>query len=190
MELTNGEITALNIFIAFAKEERTERDHLLRQMNLVKVRERWNIWAAHEIKAGDTWNEEIKERLSTSQVVILLMSSAFFNSEYIEKVELPAIIKQHREGYSLIVPVLVKQCHWKDTDFGDYAKIGTLQALPVGEKPIVSKGWDSEDEPYAEVVAGIKKTVKAWTTDRQPPKKRVRQTMIRYPASATKQPGN
>ncbi|MBX2890507.1 MAG: toll/interleukin-1 receptor domain-containing protein [Saprospiraceae bacterium] len=67
-----------NVFIAFAKEDLDVRDKLLRQMNLVKDREGWDIWASHEIKAGSDWSADIKQRLSGSEVVILLMSSSFF----------------------------------------------------------------------------------------------------------------
>lgn len=63
--------------IASPKEDRDVRDKLLLQMNLVKTRERWDIWASHEIKAGAVWHEEIKTRLTESEVVVLLMSSSF-----------------------------------------------------------------------------------------------------------------
>lgn len=153
----------LKIFIAFATEDRDVRDKLYRQMNLVRDREGWHIWAAHEIKAGSAWNEEIRARLNESELVILLMSSSFFNSEYIMTVELPAIIEQHRSGQSHIVPVLAKKCLWKDTPFGHYAELGMLQALPPAEIPIVSRGqWDSDDEPYVEVVQGVKAAAKEW----------------------------
>ncbi len=152
-----------NIFIAFASQDRDVRDKLLRQMNLVKDREGWNIWASHEIKAGATWSEEIKTRLADSEIVVLLMSSHFFTSQYILEVELPAMIEKHRAGNCHIIPVLARSCHWKDTPFGDYAALGDIQALPARERPIVSKGaWDSDDEPYVETVAGIKQSVRAF----------------------------
>lgn len=153
--------STVKIFIAFAKEDRDVRDKLLRQMNLVKNREGWDIWASHEIKAGTVWNEEIKARLAGSDVIVLLMSSSFFNSNYIIDVELPAIVEKHRAGNCHIVPVLARHCLWKDTDFGGYAQLGDIQALPAGEKPVVSKGnWDSEEEAYMETVQGLKVAIK------------------------------
>lgn len=150
----------MNIFIAFATEDRDVRDKLLRQMNLVKDRQGWTIWSAVEIKAGDRWDAEIKQRLFDSNVVILLLSTDFFNSSYILDTELPEIIARHRKGDCQIIPVLARMCHWKDTAFGDYARMGDLQALPSGEKPIMSRMlWDNEDEPYFETVRGIKEAI-------------------------------
>lgn len=152
----------MNIFIAFANQDRDVRDKLLRQMNLVKDRQGWNIWSAKEIKAGERWDEEIKQRLIDSEVVILLLSTDFFNSKYIIETELPKVVEKHKLGDCQIIPVIARVCHWKDTPFGEYAQLGEIQALPVGERPIMSKGhWGHEDEPYFETVEGIKGSINA-----------------------------
>ncbi len=155
--ITNENQQPLKIFIAFANEDRDVSDKLLAQMNLLKTREHWDIWASHEIKTGSVWSEEIKARLNDSEIVVLLMSSSFFNSNYILDIELPAIIEKHRVGNCHIIPVLAKICLWKDTPFGEHVDLGKIQALPSGERPIVSRGaWDSDDDPYVETVLGIK----------------------------------
>ncbi|MFN0214423.1 MAG: DUF1573 domain-containing protein [Saprospiraceae bacterium] len=108
------------------------------------------------MKAGERWDDEIKQRLMDSEVVILLLSTDFFNSKYIVETELPKVVEKHKMGDCQIIPVIARVCHWKDTPFGEYAELGDIQALPVREKPIMSKGhWDNEDEPYYEVVKGI-----------------------------------
>lgn len=153
----------MNIFIAFANEDRDVRDKLLRQMNLVKDRQGWLIWSASELKGGDPWDTEIKRRLMDSDVVLLLLSTDFFNSSYITETELPEVIKKHKAGNCQIIPVIARKCHWKDTSFGDYAQLGDIQALPAGEKPIMSKMlWGDEDEPYFETVQGIKEAILAF----------------------------
>ncbi len=150
----------MNIFIAFANQDRDVRDKLLRQMNLVAGKHGWNIWSATEIKAGERWDEEIERRLQESNVVILLLSTDFFNSDYIIEKELPEVIQKHKKGDCQIIPVIARVCHWKDTSFGEYAQLGDIQALPVGEKPIMSKGhWDHEDQPYFDTVEGIKNSI-------------------------------
>lgn len=157
----------MNIFIAFANQDRDVRDKLLRQMNLVKDRLGWNIWSAKEIKAGERWDEEIKQRLKDSEVVILLLSTDFFNSKYIVETELPKVVEKHKKGDCQIIPVIARVCHWKDTSFGEYAELGDIQALPVGEKPIMSKGhWDHEDQPYFEVVAGLMDSIREWQNNK------------------------
>ncbi len=173
----------MNIFIAFANQDREVRDKMLRQMNLVKDRQGWNIWSAKEIKAGERWDEEIKQRLMDSEVVILLLSTDFFNSKYIVETELPKVIEKHKAGDCQIIPVIARVCHWKDTPFGEYAELGDIQALPVGEKPIMSKVWNHEDDPYFEVVAGIKDSIKGF----QAKKREIAETAEREKMALDKQ---
>ncbi len=158
----------MNIFIAFANQDLVVRDKLLRQLNLVRERQGWNIWSAKEIKAGEYWDDEIKRRLLDSQVVVLLLSTDFFNSTYIIEKELPEVVLMHQAGTCQIIPVIVRKCHWKDTPFGAYAELGDLQALPVGEKPILSKAhWDHEDDPYFDIVEGIKDSIRAFQAEQR-----------------------
>lgn len=150
----------MNIFIAFANQDRDVRDKLLRQMNLVKDRQGWNIWTAKEIKAGERWGEEIERRLQDSEVVILLLSTDFFNSKYITETELPKVLEKHQRGECLIIPVIARPCHWKETSFGEYAQLGDIQALPIGE--VALNEQPNEDRAYFEVVAGIKDSIRAF----------------------------
>ena len=153
----------MNIFIAFANQDRDVRDKLLRQMNLIKDRQGWNIWSAKEIKAGEKWDAEIQQRLLDSEVVILLLSTDFFNSRYIVEAELPEIVAKHKNGNCHIIPIIAHICHWKDTAFGEYAQLGDIQALPVGEYPIVSRGhWDNDAQPYFETVQGIRDSIQTF----------------------------
>ena len=158
----------MNIFIAFANQDRDVRDKLLRQMNLVKDRLGWNIWSSKEIKAGERWDEEIKQRLMDSEVIVLLLSTDFFNSTYIVETELPKVVEKHRLGNCHIIPVIARVCHWKETHFGEYAGLGDIQALPVGERPIVSRGhWDNDDQPYFETVQGIRDSIQSFQAKKQ-----------------------
>lgn len=169
----------MNIFIAFANEDRDVRDKLLKQMNLVKGRQGWKIWSAYEIKAGEQWDTEIQQRLTDAEVVVLLLSTDFFNSEYIIEKELPEVISKHQKGDCQIIPVIARVCHWKDTAFGDYAQLGDIQALPAGEKPMMSKKyWDEEDQPYFEVVQGIIDSIRAFQLRKKERAERIEQERL------------
>jgi hypothetical protein len=162
----------MNIFIAFAEQDRDVRDNLLRQMNLVAPKLGWNIWSSKEIKAGEKWDDEIRMRLMDSEMVILLLSTDFFNSSYIMEKELPAVLARHKQGKCKVIPVLARICHWKETEFGEYARLGDIQALPAGERPVLSKTiWDNDDQPYFEIVQGIKEAVQSTTASQTKPEK-------------------
>lgn len=153
------------IFIAFAEEDRDVRDKLVRHMKLMSDAESedWDIWAAHQIEAGAIWDAQIEARLNDSEVIILLMSVDFFDSEYVRVKELPTAVARHKDGACHIIPVIARECLWKNTPFGRYTTIGDIQALPSGERPItVPRFWDSKDAPYVETVVGIRDSIQAF----------------------------
>ncbi|MBL7807868.1 MAG: toll/interleukin-1 receptor domain-containing protein [Saprospiraceae bacterium] len=176
----------MNIFIAFAEQDREVRDKLLRQMNLVAPKLGWSIWSSKEIKAGEIWDDEIKQRLLDSELVILLLSTDFFNSAYIMGKELPVVMEKHKKGKCKVIPVLARICHWKETEFGEYAQLGDIQALPPGERPVLSKTiWDNEDQPYFEIVKGIKEALQPSISTKAKPQKQSVTSGPRVPKKIT-----
>lgn len=107
------------------------------------------IWHAGEIFPGQNWDKTIKDQINSSDIILLIISINFLNSEYIEKEELKAAYSRHEEGQAIIVPIIAKPCIW-DADI----RIGALQVLPQGARPISS--WEDIDEAWVSVVRGIK----------------------------------
>lgn len=145
----------LKAFILYAHEDKDVRDKLLRHLRVQVVRGDLELWSDHEIKPGDVWDEAIRARLEQSELLLLLVSDDFFNSDYIQNVELREAARRHAAGECRLLPIIARDCDWQDHPF-----LGRIQALPPGGKPVKSKGWDSEDEPYRAIVDGVKTAVR------------------------------
>lgn len=153
----------MKIFIVSANQDREVCDNLLQHLNLLKDRKGWSIWPSQKIKPEDHWGAETKHQLFNADAVILLLSSYFFNSNNIVETELLDVIEKHKMGKCQVIPIIVRACHWKETTLGEHLLTDKIQILPFGEKPIMSKSlWDHEDQPYFEVVAGIKDTIQTF----------------------------
>jgi hypothetical protein len=81
------------------------------------------FWADRRITAGNHWSDRVAREIEGSHIHLLLMSPAFFASDYIFEKELPAIAERCRAG-ALIVPILVKPCFWSPF-------VGVIQAVPM-----------------------------------------------------------
>jgi TIR domain len=110
-------------------------------------------WHSREINAGADWNQEIRQHLDEADVILLLISSDFLNSDYIQSVELRRALERHREGSSIVVPVILRPCDWKTQQFA------SLQALPTGAKAVTKTR--PRDEAWTSVALGIRKIVEA-----------------------------
>ncbi len=153
--MANTAATApLRTFVMYAHEDKPVRDKLLRQLRPLADNGDLDLWSDHEIKPGELWDEAIRQRLAQSELILLLISDDFFASDYIRNVELREALARHERGETRLLPIIARHCGWEDVP-----ALARLQVLPPEGRPIVSKEWDSPDEPYRRVYEGVKVAV-------------------------------
>lgn len=84
------------IFISYAHKNEEWRDLFQRRLESVAKNYSIKIWSDQHIQPGADWNREIQEALSRARMALLLVSSAFLESEFIKSEELPKILESHR----------------------------------------------------------------------------------------------
>ncbi|HRI59025.1 MAG TPA: TIR domain-containing protein [Saprospiraceae bacterium] len=147
--------TPVKIFVVYAHEDKPVRDKLLRQLRPLADNGEIDLWSDHEIKPGALWDDEIRIRLDQSDIILLLVSDDFFASDYIRRVELQTALDLHAHGKTRLLPVIARHCGW-----ADMTALSRLQALPPEGRPVLSKEWDSPDEPYLKIYEGVKSAVR------------------------------
>src|SRR5689334_17197446 len=65
-------------------------------------------WYDGKIAAGEEIDPEIDANLARSDVVLLLVSSDFLNSDYCWNREMQRAVKRHREGRARVIPIIVR----------------------------------------------------------------------------------
>jgi hypothetical protein len=147
--------TGVRLFISYARENESFKDELIKHLSGMRQSGAITHWDDRQILPGQAWDQEIKEKLENSLVVLFLVSADFMDSDYINDVEIARTIKRREEGKVTIVPVVIHPC-----DFSSL-KISKDQALPLalgkGIKP-VSK-WRSRAEAWLNVVEGLKRII-------------------------------
>jgi hypothetical protein len=82
--------------------------------NTLKVLEyvgvKFTLWDDTQIKSGTKWRDAIEDALSTSSVAILLVSTDFLVSSFIQEEEMPTLLKAAANGGTTILPVILKPC--------------------------------------------------------------------------------
>jgi DNA-binding response OmpR family regulator len=94
------------VFVCYAREdqemEKEMRQHL-RPLEAAGVR----FWDDHKLTAGTEWKRAVERALATSDTAVVFVSIDFMNSEFIQKVEWPTILKAHSDRNMEIIPVFV-----------------------------------------------------------------------------------
>ena len=99
-----------------------------------------DIWSDQRIKAGEKWKKEIDISLENSNIAILIISSDFLVSDFIQNNELPILLKNAEEKGTKILALIVRPCR-----FIENKKLSQFQAVNDPKTPLSGLS-DSEQE--------------------------------------------
>ncbi len=139
--------TPINLFISYSHKDEELKNNLKSHLMALKRCGLINIWHDREILSGQEWEGEINEHLDNAHIILLLISSDFIQSDFCYGVEMKHAMARQNFGDAVIVPVILRDCHW------DVTPLGKLQALPHNGKAVTS--WPNIDEAFNNVVQGI-----------------------------------
>jgi len=141
------------LFFSYSHKDESLRDRLEVHLATLKREGAIEPWHDRRIDAGDEFDHRIDENLERADVILLLVSPDFLNSEYCQDVELRRALERHDAGTARVIPVILKPCDWKHTQFS------RLLAVPTDGVPITR--WPDEDEAFLNVVEQIRKALPA-----------------------------
>src|SRR5688572_11478915 len=140
----------ITVFIAYSHKDEKLRQALSEHLSLLRRTSLIADWYDRRITAGHEWKGEIDRHLNTAQLILLLVSSSFVSSDYCYDVEMKRELERHTAGDARVIPIILRDCDWKDAPFGK------LQVLPTDARPITAKGWKNTHEAFADVVKGLR----------------------------------
>src|SRR5579872_1980399 len=140
---------SVKIFVCYAHEDEALLNKLRTQLRPLELQGLIDIWHDCDISAGTDWQQEINTHISSANIILLLVSPNFMNSEYCYSIEMKRALEQHERGETCVIPVILRPVYWQGTPFGK------LQALPKDGKAIKSRHWFDLDEAFFDVAQGI-----------------------------------
>ena len=111
-----------------------------------------STWHDRRITAGSELNGEITRHFEDADVILLLISPDFINSDYCYDIELSHALERHAKGEAQVVPVILKTCDWHDLPFGK------LMAAPTDGYPITK--FTHVEDGFYQVAQAIKSIIK------------------------------
>ncbi len=109
-------------------------------------------WHDRKIGAGDSLSEEIDKHLDSADMILLLFSPDFIASTACER-EVEKAMQLRDEKQVDVIPVIVRDCPWRDT------KVHDLLAIPEDGNAIAE--WDNRDKAWQDVYEKIRDKVKS-----------------------------
>lgn len=138
----------LQVFISYSHRDEEIKNDLVKHLTPLKRLNLIAQWHDRKIEPGDKWKQVISENLKKADIIILLISIDFINSEYCYDIEMETALDRAEKGQAVMIPVIARSCMWKDSRFAPY------QALPADGKAITT--WSARDEALTVVAEGIR----------------------------------
>jgi hypothetical protein len=107
----------------------------------------FHVWDDGSIVAGDEWRQHIDQHLTSADIIVFLVSPDFLASDFCCEEELPAALARGMRKEAVLVPIIIRDCAWKETD------LAQLQALPKDARPVTK--WDDRDSAWKNVGEGL-----------------------------------
>ncbi|NER78655.1 MAG: TIR domain-containing protein [Leptolyngbya sp. SIO1D8] len=142
----------VSIFISYARKDEALMQDLKSHLSFLTRQQLIRSWDDGCITPGEEWEPQIKANLAKAQIILLLISVDFINSEYCYDVELTKAIARHQAGNACVIPIILRSCMWMEVQISDM-RLGDLQALPKNAKPISQ--WGDRDEALTSIAQGI-----------------------------------
>lgn len=140
---------AVKIVICYAREDEALLKKLKAHLKPLQRQGLIEVWHDRDISAGTPWEQEIAKQLNNAQIILLLISPDFMDSDYCYGIEMQEAMKRHELGEARVIPVILRPVYW------DGAPFGKLQALPSDAAPVISSFWHNWDEAFFDVTKGI-----------------------------------
>lgn len=143
----------VKIFFCYAHEDEPLLNKLKSHLRPLQRQRLIDVWHDRDISAGAEWEQEISKHLNEADIILLLVSPDFMDSDYCYSVEMKRALERHERGEARVIPVILRPVYWQ------VEPLKKLQALPTDVKPVISSGWHNFDEAFFDVAVGIRKVV-------------------------------
>lgn len=136
------------MFISYSHADKADKIALVKHLEPLRLLGLISQWNDQEIKAGERFDRIILEQLGVADIVLLLISIDFINSEYCYNKELTEALEREELGSARVIPILLRECVWQYTSFKGLQMVA--EAKPIDQ-------WPSRDAAFKAIVQDIKK---------------------------------
>ncbi len=140
------------VFLSYAQQDKGLKQELENHLAALQQSGQIAWWGEREIQPGTDWAQVIDPRLSTADLILLLMSADLLGSGYCSGAEVRQALERHSSGKALLIPIILRRVDVTGLP------LRVLQALPGddkdGWKPVMA--WGDRDEAWWKVAQGIR----------------------------------
>ncbi len=143
-----------SVFMSYSHADEQLRDELEKHLAGLRRQGVITTWHDRRIGPGEELHGQISAQLDAADIILLLISADFLNSDYCYDVEMTRALARHDQGTARVIPIILRPCDWHGAPFG------RLMATPTDGKPVVKQ--TTLDDGFLEVVRAIRQAAESY----------------------------
>jgi len=148
----------ISVFLSYAHRDERLREELSKHLSPLRRSALIETWDDRKIRPGADLDSAIDDRLARADVVLLLISPDFINSDYCYRREMRLALRRHAKGDARIIPIILRPVDWVGTP------IGRLLAVPRDAKPVTT--WHRRDDALLDVATSVRRAAEEMLAER------------------------
>ena len=121
-----SESKPLQVFISYSHQQKEWRDKIVSALKPLEESRQITAWHDRQLLPGNEWDGVIKRELERSEIILLLVGTAFLQSGYCNGVEVQQAVRRADLGEAILIPFITEPCDWQDAPFARF------QCFPSG----------------------------------------------------------
>jgi len=135
--------------VSYAHRDERLWEELKKHLSSLRRSALIDTWHDRRIKPGAALDSVIDSHLATADLILLLISPDFINSDYCYQREMRHALRRHRNGEARLIPIILRPVDWQGTP------IGRLLAIPKDGKPVTN--WHRRDDAFLDVATSVRR---------------------------------
>ncbi|RCJ23429.1 hypothetical protein A6S26_02460 [Nostoc sp. ATCC 43529] len=131
--------TPIEIYLSYSHKDEKLLDELERHLVLLEYQGLARCWHARKMHAGAEIRRQIYTHLSSAQIILLLISQNYFDSQDLQ-IEFDFAMEQHKMGDAIVIPIFLEHINLTKTQLASLP-ISSLDVQPLTE-------WKDRNEAF------------------------------------------
>ena len=120
----------MKIFLSYSRADKNHMQGIEKALYKPIQEQKITLWIdKNELYPTEKFNSIIANQIKKANMVLLLLGTDFWSSDYIQTKEFPLIMQEHRERGLLIFPIILRDI----ADFSRYRELEGIFAYPFDD---------------------------------------------------------
>jgi internalin A len=142
------------LFVSYSHRDTRYLKEFQPHLTFLEERGLLSAWSDQKIQPGTRWQQAIEEALDWTKVAIMFVSADFLVSDFINRYELPELLKAAQKGEVMIWPIIVSYCLFAESP------LSAFQAMHDPSRPLDKLKKSERQQVWAHVAARLASTLK------------------------------